>query len=80
MHSVGALRFNLPKPVEAYSGILNATAFGNQCYNSLTVNSTPIPDWVNSEMVDYFTIFNNIATVPSDEDCKYKMWDTVHLV
>ncbi|RPD58883.1 alpha/beta-hydrolase [Lentinus tigrinus ALCF2SS1-7] len=66
---VGKLRFNIPEPIGPYTGLLNATGFGNQCYNSLTTHSFPSPDWVTPEMADYFKIFNGITTSPFDEDC-----------
>ena len=30
--SVGPLRLRLPQPIRAYHGTLNATAYGNQCF------------------------------------------------
>ncbi|KAI0709654.1 alpha/beta-hydrolase [Cerioporus squamosus] len=65
----GELRLNLPKTVAPYTGVVNATDFGNQCYNSLDTDSTQFPDWVTPEMAEYFEIFNNFATSPYDEDC-----------
>ncbi|KAH9935220.1 carotenoid ester lipase precursor [Epithele typhae] len=64
---VGDLRFNLPVPVDAYTGTHTVTSTGPVCpQQSLTV---PILTGLASEVVD-FVVNTFIDTIePSDEDC-----------
>ncbi|RPD58884.1 alpha/beta-hydrolase [Lentinus tigrinus ALCF2SS1-7] len=66
---IGELRLNLPQPARPYTGVVNATAFGNQCYNSLQAGSLPFPSWETPEMLNYFRVFENFATSQFSEDC-----------
>ncbi|TBU30166.1 alpha/beta-hydrolase [Dichomitus squalens] len=65
---VGDLRFNLPKPVIPYSGTVNATVFGNLCYNFLNPFSQTA-SWLTPEMVAYLGIFSQLVARPYAEDC-----------
>ncbi|KAF9018569.1 carotenoid ester lipase precursor [Hymenopellis radicata] len=65
----GDLRFQLPQPVDAYTGALNASVFGPACpqqagpHPGPYANSSDLPAAVSA-------IFNAFNTeIPSDEDC-----------
>ncbi|KAI0754515.1 carotenoid ester lipase precursor [Daedaleopsis nitida] len=64
---VGDLRFNLPEPVDPYTGIQTATAYGPACpqqaFDSSVLSGLP------KDTVDFIVNgFYNIVS-PSDEDC-----------
>ncbi|TBU30175.1 alpha/beta-hydrolase [Dichomitus squalens] len=63
---VDDLRFEPPQANSPYQGILNATYWGNQCINTLEVNT---PSWITPAMEDYFTTLTHLANAPYDEDC-----------
>ncbi|KAI0364152.1 carotenoid ester lipase precursor [Pilatotrama ljubarskyi] len=65
---VGNLRLRLPKPVSPYAGLVNATAFGNQCIQQ-DFALPPIPAEVPLPAQQYLEDFISIADVPQSEDC-----------
>ncbi len=66
MRRTGDLRFRLPQAVDAYTGTLNATAFGPACPQQSGV--PPNTDGLPAEVAALFSSFN--APLPSDEDCE----------
>ncbi|TBU42414.1 alpha/beta-hydrolase [Dichomitus squalens] len=67
--SVGELRLSLPKPVLPYSGVINASYWGNQCINTLFLGAQTVPSYYTPEMVDYLGIFTVSPPAPFDENC-----------
>lgn len=67
---VDDLRFEPPQANSPYQGILNATYWGNQCINTLEVNT---PSWITPAMEDYFTTLTHLANAPYDEDCMHSV-------
>ncbi|KAJ8481682.1 hypothetical protein ONZ51_g5842 [Trametes cubensis] len=65
---IGDLRLRLPKPVLPYKGVLNATAFGNQCIQQDFVLG-PFPSNVPQAAQQYLQDFIAIPDVPQSEDC-----------
>ncbi|KAJ2993759.1 hypothetical protein NUW54_g7667 [Trametes sanguinea] len=67
-HSVGNLRLRLPQAVKPYTGVINATTFGNQCIQQdFTLPSFPqdVPEAAQQYLEDFIAI----PDVPQSEDC-----------
>jgi acetylcholinesterase len=65
--SLGNLRFNLPQPIQPYTGTKTVASYGSACpQQALTL---PIVSGLAQEAIDYLanTIFG--VVFPSDEDC-----------
>ncbi|OSC99767.1 carotenoid ester lipase precursor [Trametes coccinea BRFM310] len=65
---IGNLRLRLPQPVKPYTGVVNATTFGNQCIQQDFV-LPPFPDDVPEAAQQYLEDFIAIPDVPQSEDC-----------
>ncbi|TFK81844.1 carotenoid ester lipase [Polyporus arcularius HHB13444] len=66
---VNGRRLAPPEPAAPYTGIVNASAWGNQCLNALTLGTFALPSWTTPEMQQYISIFNSLEPAPFDEDC-----------
>lgn len=69
--SVGKLRLQLPQPIRRYSGVVNATAFGNQCLQqtmppAVFPNTTVLPP----EIAPFVAAMGVPPPVPQSEDCE----------
>ncbi|EIW58877.1 carotenoid ester lipase precursor [Trametes versicolor FP-101664 SS1] len=69
---VGKLRLQLPVPVSPYSGIVNATAIGNQCFQQ-ALPAPPVPSGAPSEIGQFLQAITASegpgAGPPQSEDC-----------
>ncbi|KAH9926265.1 alpha/beta-hydrolase [Epithele typhae] len=65
---VGHLRFSAPVANSPYTGKINATAFGNICYNFVSPQP-PFPTWITPEQLQFLEVFDTPAPAPSSEDC-----------
>ncbi|KAI0752323.1 carotenoid ester lipase [Daedaleopsis nitida] len=65
---VGDLRLRLPKPVVPYTGVINATAFGNQCIQQ-TSPPPSLPSNVPSAAAGYLPALDSVPNLPQSEDC-----------
>ncbi|TBU30164.1 carotenoid ester lipase [Dichomitus squalens] len=66
---VGDLRFAPPQPNSPYKGVHNATYWGTQCLNTISITGTVLPSWATDEMKRYFAIFSTLAPSTFGEDC-----------
>lgn len=66
--STGNLRFNIPLPNLPYTGNINATSFGNLCYN-FNPPAPPPPTWITLAQIKFLSIFAIPPPAPFDEDC-----------
>ncbi|KAI9064593.1 carotenoid ester lipase precursor [Trametes sanguinea] len=65
---IGNLRLRLPQAVKPYTGMINATSFGNQCIQQdFTLPSFPqdVPEAAQQYLQDFIAI----PDVPQSEDC-----------
>ncbi|OJT08565.1 Lipase 1 [Trametes pubescens] len=67
---VGKMRLQLPQPIRRYSGVINATVFGNQCLQqtmppAVFPNTTVHPP----EIVPFVAAMGVPPPVPQSEDC-----------
>ncbi|EIW58851.1 carotenoid ester lipase precursor [Trametes versicolor FP-101664 SS1] len=67
---VGKLRLQLPQPIRRYSGVVNATTFGNQCLQqtmppAVFPNTTVLPP----EIAPFVAAMGVPPPVPQSEDC-----------
>ncbi|CDO68162.1 hypothetical protein BN946_scf184938.g14 [Trametes cinnabarina] len=67
---VGKLRLRLPRPVPSYTGIVNATTYGNQCYQANLVAPT-LPNDLDlpPEIAAFLNGSLNTPQPPQNEDC-----------
>ncbi|KAI0681819.1 carotenoid ester lipase precursor [Earliella scabrosa] len=65
---VGKLRLQLPKPMTRYTGIINATVFGNQCIQQ-TVTPPTVPSDFPPEIAEFLVAMRAGPNVPQSEDC-----------
>lgn len=68
--SVGKLRLQLPQSIRRYSGVINATTFGNQCLQqtmppAVFPNTTVLPP----EIAPFVAAMGVPPPVPQSEDC-----------
>ncbi|KAI0719825.1 carotenoid ester lipase [Cerioporus squamosus] len=66
---VGNRRLAPPEPVPPYTGTINASAWGNYCFNTFTLRTSALPPWTTPEMQQYISIFDSLVPAPFDEDC-----------
>jgi len=66
--SVGNLRFQLPQPIPAYSGTIDATSYGPTCPQQKF--TLPILQGLPAEIVDDIVNKAFTALFPDDEDCE----------
>ena len=69
--SVGDLRLRPPHTLSSFSGIFNATEFGNQCFQQTFPNLT-LPSTVPASAGGYLSRFTVPAPIPQSEDCTYR--------
>ena len=67
--SVGNLRLQLPQPIVRHTGIINATAFGNQCVQQ-KMDSPALPPDVPPELRAFVEPMGTPLDVPQSEDCE----------
>ncbi|KAH9926258.1 alpha/beta-hydrolase [Epithele typhae] len=66
---VGDLRLRVPEPIDPYTGTINATAFGDLCFNFDNETGTP-PPWVTPQEGAYLHTLDAIpVTSTFSEDC-----------
>ena len=65
---VGKLRLQLPQPIVKYTGVINATTFGNQCIQQ-TINLPTIPSNLPPEISAFIGPMAMAPDVPQSEDC-----------
>ena len=70
MHSVGDLRLRLPQLISSYNGTIDATAFGNQCFQQAAPLGPNIPPEVLQGLSVLGTVFDTNPDVPQSEDCE----------
>ncbi|KAI0628196.1 carotenoid ester lipase [Trametes polyzona] len=67
---VSNLRFQLPRPVAPYSGILNAAIPGNPCFQQALETPPDIPQDAPPEIAEYLAAyFATLPQTPQSEDC-----------
>ncbi|KAI0699611.1 carotenoid ester lipase precursor [Cerioporus squamosus] len=66
---VGDLRLRLPKVIESYNGTINATAYGNQCFQQGATLSLDIPSEILEGLQTIATVFSPNLDTPESEDC-----------
>ncbi|EJF61619.1 alpha/beta-hydrolase [Dichomitus squalens LYAD-421 SS1] len=69
---VAEWRFQKPQAIDKYTGVTDATSFGNTCYNVTdgVADPTKMPSWVTQEMKDFLQVFNHLAPgMTFSEDC-----------
>jgi hypothetical protein len=66
--SIGNLRFRLPQPIRAYSGVQEATSFGPACPQQAI--RLPLPRGFPNDALNFVTnsVFSHL--IPDDEDCE----------
>ncbi|KZV64178.1 carotenoid ester lipase precursor [Peniophora sp. CONT] len=64
---VGNLRFNLPEPVDPYTGTHTVTAFGPACPQQSV--DLPLINGLPGETIDFIVNTIYAAVIPFDEDC-----------
>ena len=65
---VGKLRLQLPQPIARHTGVINATAFGNQCIQQTIIPPT-IPSNLPPEIAPFVGAMAEPLAVPQSEDC-----------
>ncbi|TFK87018.1 carotenoid ester lipase precursor [Polyporus arcularius HHB13444] len=65
---VGKLRLQLPQPISRYTGVINATTFGNQCIQQ-TINLPTIPANLPPAISEFIGPMAIFPDVPQSEDC-----------
>ncbi|RPD61755.1 carotenoid ester lipase [Lentinus tigrinus ALCF2SS1-7] len=65
----GSRRLSPPEPVPMYTATINASTWGNQCFNALTLGTFALPSWTTAEMQQYMSVFNSLEPAPFNEDC-----------
>ena len=68
---MGNLRLRLPRLISSYNGTINATSFGNQCYQQAAPLGPNIPPEVLQGLSVLGTVFDTNLDVPQSEDCEY---------
>ena len=68
--SVGNLRLQLPQLVESYNGTLNATAFGNQCFQEAAATLENVPPEVLEGLAPALSLLGQTSNVTQSEDCE----------
>ncbi|RPD58528.1 carotenoid ester lipase [Lentinus tigrinus ALCF2SS1-7] len=66
---VGDLRLRLPQLLSSYSGTVNATTFGDQCYQQSTSSTTYVPPQIVAGLASMNALFAANLNVPYSEDC-----------
>lgn len=64
--SIGDLRFALPVPVDPYSGVINATAFGLSCPQQIGLT---LQENLTADTIAFFTGTAPSPVIPESEDC-----------
>lgn len=64
--SVGDLRFALPVPVDSYSGVIHATAFGLACPQQIGLT---LQENLTADTIAFFTDTAPSPVIPESEDC-----------
>ena len=67
---MGNLRLRLPRLISSYNGTINATSFGNQCYQQAAPLGPNIPPEVLQGLSVLGTVFDTNLDVPQSEDCE----------
>ncbi|TBU61508.1 carotenoid ester lipase precursor [Dichomitus squalens] len=65
---VGKLRLQLPQPIAKYTGVINATTFGNQCIQQTIIPPT-IPPNLPPAITPFVDAMATPLSVPQSEDC-----------
>nr|VWP00041.1 Putative peptide synthase/polyketide synthase [Ganoderma boninense] len=65
---IGKLRLQLPQPIARYTGVINATTFGNQCIQQITTQPT-FPPGLPPEIPPFVASLAELVDVPQSEDC-----------
>ncbi|KAI8974599.1 carotenoid ester lipase [Trametes punicea] len=65
---VGKLRLQLPQPISRYTGVINATTFGNQCIQQALITPT-IPSTLPPQISPFVETLAATPDVPQSEDC-----------
>ena len=65
---VGKLRLQLPQPIPHYTGVINATTFGNQCIQQTIITPT-IPSNFPPQVEEFVAPMGTVPDVPQSEDC-----------
>ncbi|PIL25487.1 hypothetical protein GSI_13377 [Ganoderma sinense ZZ0214-1] len=66
---VGDLRLRLPKPIESYNGMIDATQVGPRCFQLLPPLRTDMPAELLQDVVAALTALSPVETQPESEDC-----------
>ncbi|RPD69832.1 carotenoid ester lipase precursor [Lentinus tigrinus ALCF2SS1-7] len=66
---VGDLRLQLPHLVESYSGTVDATTVGNQCFQEAGASLGELPPEVAQGLGPYLEFLSQITNVTQSEDC-----------
>ncbi|RPD58718.1 carotenoid ester lipase precursor [Lentinus tigrinus ALCF2SS1-7] len=66
---VGDLRLRPPQLLSSYNGTINATAFGDQCYQQSSSSTTYIPPEIVAGLVSMSAFLSPNLDVPYSEDC-----------
>ncbi|RPD58748.1 carotenoid ester lipase precursor [Lentinus tigrinus ALCF2SS1-6] len=66
---IGDLRLRLPQLRSSYSGTINATTYGDQCYQQSSSSSTSVPPQIVAGLVSMNAVFAANPDVPYSEDC-----------
>ncbi|KAI8974600.1 carotenoid ester lipase precursor [Trametes punicea] len=65
---VGKLRLQLPHPILPYSGVINATTYGNQCIQQ-AIAPPHLPSGLPPEMEAFLNSIAVLPQLPQSEDC-----------
>ncbi|RPD58743.1 alpha beta-hydrolase [Lentinus tigrinus ALCF2SS1-7] len=66
---VGDLRLRLPQLIDSYNGTINATVYGNQCFQQVSSSQPDLPAEVAQSLSPLLATFSGNADVGQSEDC-----------
>ncbi|OBZ65415.1 Lipase 1 [Grifola frondosa] len=65
---IGSRRLHLPQPIQSYTGIVNATTFGDQCMQQ-PLADVDLPADLPPEISAFLSISSAILNITQSEDC-----------